>query len=562
MGPTSQIVIDKITQASNDTAPATPINMTHNVSSADAVLVIFVAGISTTNPPANTVTINGNVLPAVNSVTDAGSNVFSLYYYTRPTVGSNAISLVLTQGPDAAKMWAISLLGVDKKTTTPRFFGASKSSTATTLQAFQSATANSMVLDMFFDDNAGATIRPLAPQVQFANTAIAQNQAVVGLSYGIFPAGVNSTAWTVSTTGTTITDIGIILEPANAPSIWYPVVAPRNDFDVVPAVGRNVGSATPDGDIGYKPAYFYQNSFLHTVGRIIQGTVSPPTLVAETELQTSQVVIDKITQQASASAASLTSDHLVSSQDAVMLIFASQMGVAQGLNSVTLNGVPLTALGNPSISTLTAGAYYVVNPNVGINVISTNVTLPTALELIVITLLGVDKKTVSPVSTANSALTGSPSSTIQVASSNSLIIDYVGSLGTSIAENASQTVYFDQPQAASEAAGSIKLSTAGVQTMSWTTLSTAWVQLAVALEPANAPSIWFPVVDVRNMSDVIAVNNLDDSVNPVGSFYASYGNYPAQYWQNSFLHTIGRLSQPPPPVIAQQPLELQLLGLG
>lgn len=311
------------------------------------------------------------------------------------------------------------------------------------------------------------------------------------------------------------------------------------------------------------PFTYYTSDFWYTVGRVLPPTTNPnPTLVAETELQTSQIVPDKITQQALTSATSITSDHLVTSQDTVMLIFASQMGVAQALNSVTLNGVALNALGNPSTSTLTAGAYYVVNPNVGINVISASATLPTALELVVMTLLGVDKKTTTPIITSNSGASGTPSSTINATAANSLLIDFVGSLGTSISENPSQTVFFDQPQLASQAAGSIKLSTLGTQTMSWTTLTSAWVQLVVALEPAQAPSIWFPTIDMRNLSDVITVNNLDDSVNPVGNFYATYGTHPSTYWQNSFLHTIGRVMPPASVVTAQQPLEYQLLGMG
>lgn len=308
----------------------------------------------------------------------------------------------------------------------------------------------------------------------------------------------------------------------------------------------------------------YASEFWYSVGRLTQpNTTTPPTLVAETELQTSQTVVDRITQQAVVSGTSITSDHLVSSQDAVMLIFASQMGVAQALNAVTLNGVALTPLGNPSVSTLTAGAYYVVNPNVGINVISASATLPTALELIVMTLLGVDKKTTTPVIVANTGALGSPSTNITPASANALLIDYVSSLGTSISEDASQTVYFDQPQAASQAAGSIKLSTSGQQTMSWTTLSSAWVQLVVALEPANALSMWYPAIDLRNLSDVIPVNN-DDASNPVGAFYGTDGNFPTQYWQNSFLHTIGRLptANTTPAPVATSGGTLMMLGIG
>lgn len=757
------IIVNNIETAN---AASTSVTLRGRVSSADEVLVIC---INNDNGATPFVTFNlSKITVAVTELAGAVCSA-SIYVYTSPPVGSYTV--IATDGASTnMTITVMSLLGVSKRS--PNFVSAVSTATAANPSLnIQTASANSLIIDTYYNQVSGTTPVPDVGQTQVTNFIdSSSNDAVVSYKYA--SPGVQTMSWTIG--ATQYAYAAIALAPDDAPSIWYPNIELRNQTDSVESFKNSARTPVPNV-AGYFPSTFYQNSFLHTVGRIPSpnttpivftpsmaslqdpfhattlepnrwtlftaggatyttsptgaGTVYPAsttsstdgdissvnvydltgsyafvrivspislnasssdttfalringsnslqfqieggliyaqqivggsqtnlrnapytnfkfawlrireqsgtifwetsqdspsgpsgwstfystpnpivvtsltvllagtsfgvdtspgtflydnfntlpvglfdefefqpnpytfytsdfwytvgrvisqpqgvTLVAETELETSQVVVDKITQQALTSATSITSDHLVTSQDAVMLIFASQMGVAQALNSVTLNGVALNALGNPSVSTLTAGAYFVVNPNVGINTISATATLPTALELIVMTFLGVDKKTTNPITVASNGVSGSPSSAIQVTSSNSLIVDFVGSLGTSITEDASQTVYFDQPQAASQAAGSIKLSTVGTQTMNWTTLTAAWVQLVVALEPANALSIWFPAIDVRNLSDVININNLDDSVNPVGNFYATYGTHPSTYYLNSFLHTVGRM---------------------
>lgn len=545
------IIVNNIVEGNGTTS----VTMTGRVSSADEIIVITVEDADTTFP---TATFNGVNVPAtIQLLNGSAGDTANIFIMWRPPVGSYTV--VVTDAASAAlTATCISLLGVSKRTTTPVTATATAATTTSTL-TIQPASANSLILSTMYA-NGSTTASATAGQTQFQNAADPFGNNTLS-DYKFVAPGKQTLTWNLNAGTTAYVQVAVALEPDDAPSIWYPTITLRSQNDSVASKGLNNNITPLPLSVGYFPTDFYQNSFLHTVGRAL----SPPqsfSLVAETELQTSQILVDRITQQASGSATSLTSDHLITSQDSVMVIFASQMGVSQGLNSVNLNGVALTALGNPSVSTLTAGVYFVVNPNVGVNTVSSSVTLPTALELVVVSFLGVDKKTLNPVSTASSSLVGSPSSTIQVAASNSLIIDYVGSLGTSISENAAQTVYFDQPQAASEAAGSIKLSTTGQQTMSWTTLSTAWVQLVVALEPAQAPSIWFPNINQRNLSDVIPVNNLDDSINPVGSFYATYGTHPIQLWQNSFLHTIGRLNRNVPAVVQSTGSTLLLMGVG
>lgn len=550
---TGQIVIDQVSNVTNNSGATG--SLQHSISSQDAVLLVLVNGSSTAS--SITVQVNGTQIPLVGLTGTTGSGV-AAFYTTHPPVGM--VTITTADGVFTTQTMAVSLLGVDK--TTPNLITASSTGVgAAVTTSPQVAAANSLIIDMIQDTN----LEVIAPIN--INQTVLWNGGVSGVtqgysSYMVASPGVQTMSW--PTTGNT-SALSVVLEPAHAPSISFPSIDTRNINDVVGPNGlqtRNFGTAVTPLSFGNKQTTFWQNSFLHTVGRII----SPPQaagLAAEVQLETSQIVIDRVSQVAAASAASATVDHVVSYQDAVMVVFASNMGVIQGLNTVTLNGAPLNSQIQNNISSVVGGVYFINNPPVGVNTLAVNVTLPAALELVVFTLLGVDKRVLQPVVSTNSGASGSPSLAITPTAANSLIIDYVGTLIGSGTEDTSQTPYFDQPQTASGAFGSYKLSTNSPQTMAWTTLGAAWVQLAIALEPANALSMWYPAVDVRNLSDVVPANGLDSSTNPQGSFTSSFGAHPAQFYQNSFLHTIGRLplAKIVAPVSFETP-EYMLMGMG
>lgn len=551
---TSQIVIDSVVELNTSATTLTLHGV--RVPSQDAVVAICV-GDRTSGASTLTVNFNGTNIPAAVSKAN-GTNIYktAIFYVNNPPVGSFDV-VINDPGTSDLVATAITLLGIDKRTTTPVV--ASNETDGGTLSGLTitPASANSILIDCIMSNANPITADSSTTQVM--NTADVDGD-LVGVSFKIAAADAQAFGWNI--TGNSITvQTAIALEPAQAPSIWFPNIDLRNIRDVVEANALDTKTTPVNVSVGYFPASFFQNSFLHTIGRQLNPPTPMFSLAAETELETSQIVIDRITSAAQASATSITTDHLVTSQDAILLIFASNMGVSQSLNSVNLNGVPLNSLTQNNISTVVGGVYFINNPPVGVNTVSASVTLPASLQLEVFTFLGVDKKTTNPIVSTASGLTGSPLLAITPAAADSLVVDFVSSLSTSATEDTSQTPYLDQPQTASGAFGSIKLTTNSAQTMSWTTSGLAWVQFAIALEPANALSIWFPAIDMRNLSDVIQVNGLDESTNPVGNFAATYGNHPSTYWQNSFLHTVGRM--PLNTIVsAQGPLELQLLGVG
>jgi hypothetical protein len=75
-------------------------------------------------------------------------------------------------------------------------------------------------------------------------------------------------------------DIAVFLNPAQAASVWFPNVdAGRNSRDVIFTQALDAKNAS--GTIlSYFPSTFYQNSFLHTIGRILKGGVAAAVSIA------------------------------------------------------------------------------------------------------------------------------------------------------------------------------------------------------------------------------------------------------------------------------------------
>jgi hypothetical protein len=67
------------------------------------------------------------------------------------------------------------------------------------------------------------------------------------------------------------------------------------------------------------------------------------------------------------------------------------------------------------------------------------------------------------------------------------------------------------------------------------TLSSA-AMVAITLRPASTGSIWQPNVNLRQIGSVVEDNGLNNAVTLPGA----YGYQPTQFFQNSFLNTVGR----------------------
>lgn len=465
---------------------------------------LLVVGVASRPSPITvaSITYGGVNLTKIREDTN-GNRIADLWYLIGPMPGANNVVVTLSGAtPTHSSAFASSYTGVDQTNPLDSQNGFNSAATTTPLVTVPTTLQNYLIVDLL-------------------NT---------GLDDGVATPGVDQTAvgLLISVGSCTATSNYKIASPSRTSTMSYTVTSSN--------------AALSAATFKPAPASFMARSLTTALARFLNPTQSLSSNSAGIIFTTSQILIDKISQIAVASGSTTSVDHYVSSQDAVLLVFASQMGIAQGINAVTLNGSALTNLSPNSVSTLAGGIFYSVNPNVGINTITANITLAAAMQLIVISLLGVDKKTLTPIATSGNGLASSPSLSIVPSSANSLILDFVGTLAGSGSPDTSQVQYFEQPQTGSAAFGSIKLASASPQTMAWATAGAAWAQFAIALEPSNYASLWYPNIDNRNLLDVIKPGNMDTSINPSGNFYQANGYYASNLWENSFLHTVGRMT--------------------
>lgn len=310
--------------------------------------------------------------------------------------------------------------------------------------------------------------------------------------------------------------------------------------------GPNGGS----GSFGFFQTTFYQNSFLHTVGRQLSPGAAQAIPAAETEQQTGQIIIDKIYQGQSSGGAALTLDINIPSQDAILVVTGGSVIAAGGVwQSNTINGNPLTKL----IGQLTAGAdaeiWWNPYPTVGIWPL---VITPTAITgeayVNAFVLLGVDKRSINvqTLAVGDAASTTLINGTITPDAPNSLAINVLSTL------NATRVPVPDASQ--NQMYNPVGINAGEYMMVGFQLISSPQLieynlgvavnasLVAITLRPAMAPSIWNPNVDNRTLDDVVDANALDSGNTPATG---RYGYKESQFYLNSFLHTIGRVAALP-----------------
>ncbi len=73
--------------------------------------------------------------------------------------------------------------------------------------------------------------------------------------------------------------VAVAFRPAQAASMWFPNIEFRNLNDVIDSNALDAGTNPAFGQYGYRATMFYDNSFLHTVGRFNQGAPLPVSTV-------------------------------------------------------------------------------------------------------------------------------------------------------------------------------------------------------------------------------------------------------------------------------------------
>jgi hypothetical protein len=526
---TSQIIIDNVSVIKNNGGLASE-SFDHFISSQDAVLVVMAGNNNNTTP--FTAQINGTPLSlAVSTQTTNGT--LQIWYMTNPPMGNNTIT-VFSANTLLTDIYAISLLGVNKKIKNPIVAKNNIAADSGITSPIQVAAANSMILDFLISNQ---SIRNLP-----SDQRLIVNSGSRAASFKISTSGVQSMNWT-TLAGSNISHLLIALEPASAPSIWSPTIKQRNVLDNLqePSLGflyKNLGRF---------PSTFFQNSFLHTIGRIIPiPKVVINTAIQETERQSSQILIDRVVQGQTGGGATLNLQVNIPSKEAVLVVTGGSVIATGGAwQSVTFNGTPLTKIVQTGVANNSAEIWWYPYPPVGTGTLS---IVPTAtfgeVNANAMVLLGVDKKSLNVINTSvtDAAATATITANITPDAPNSLIIDSLAALDTTAAPipDTSQNQMFNATQLAANeyVFSTYKLSTSGAEQMSYNLSAAVNASLvAISLRPMQAPSLWFPNIDSRSLNDVTDVMGLDAGTNPP---FGSYGNKPSMFWKNSFFHTVGR----------------------
>lgn len=258
------------------------------------------------------------------------------------------------------------------------------------------------------------------------------------------------------------------------------------------------------------------------------------------------ITIDKVT-PFSATASSLAYNHVISSQDQVLVIYVFSGG-SQTAPTVKYNGTALVQVGILTSATdnNTITAWLMTNPPVGNFAVSVNVAT-TLLVSYALSISGVSKKTTNLI-TNNQRGSGTTSHlALQIPQANTMVLDFFWeSIFGGYSFLSGQKVigatndgghdylvdYCYPPPGNFDLAQNIGA-------------SVAYQDLAIVLEPSDPSSEWHANTNFRSQFDVSNPNSLDVSTFTNPNQGNSYGNFPTNFYKNSFLHTVGRLNQSP-----------------
>lgn len=544
----NRIIVDNILKwGGNAVAAGNPANFT--IPSQDSVLLVFIT--ANNNTDNDNCFYNGVQLTRIGKAS-GGSNQVNVYYTNNPAVGSNVLTFTFGSGSQIASFVAISLLGVNKKVKNPIVVTNGSGN-----GLIQAPSANSLIIDAVSDN----TVIPDSEQGGVIREGGGGSAVSFKYSYGLV-----KMHWT----GAGLTQVIVALEPAVSASISSPNTSFRDAFDSSATNNFNYSSANLFVYAKPHPSNFFQNSFLHTIGRLFLPPPKVPLTTNETERPTSQIVIDKVFQGQTAAVAvstvTLAMQVSIPSPDAVLVVTGGSV-IATGAQwaNVQFNGNKLTNLAQAAVAGADAEIWYMPNPPVGTYTLF--ITSGTGGEIYAnaMVLLGVDKKNTNIIaaSSTNAAVLTSIQTNLQNDSQGTLIIDTV-SANDSVQPNPDQlqTQVFNATALAGieNVLSSYKIAQPGQVKMSYNlTTAVNSAMVAVAFRQAKAASLWNPNIDFRTIDDTVTVAGLDAERNPA---FGNYGYKASIFYQNSFLHTVGRYPRPLTNVVPSTGSTLLLMGMG
>lgn len=201
--------------------------------------------------------------------------------------------------------------------------------------------------------------------------------------------------------------------------------------------------------------------------------------------------------------------------------------------------------------------YTYKNPSVGninVNMVTSNVG-----GAIIYVIQGASLRETNYITAAVNSAAAAMTATMQIPYASALLFDLaINSDGTSYTPGTDQVRAYNRDSGSSDTTvSSYKFVPTGTQIMSESGGTSQQCMVAIAIPPAQSPSMWNPNIDLRNSDDVIKPNALHTQTLAAAAADAldSYGQYGSQFFLNSFLHTVGRIFHSSP-----QGIQLDLAG--
>lgn len=254
--------------------------------------------------------------------------------------------------------------------------------------------------------------------------------------------------------------------------------------------------------------------------------------------QLGKILIDKTIQNELTTGGTYSYDVNIPSQDAFVVI-SLDIGPSNTLTSLTFNGVAMTSALNFTTSNGIYQVSVIKNPPVGNYPLRIVISGTEGCGFLIFSLLGVDKTVNSYLSARATGSSGVPNLNLPNVVPGSFIIDWLGSAQDPGVPNAEQyRLFYDN---VSDTASSYKFGS-GNTIVGWQNSSSDFDYYAIAFPPAKSASVWNPNVTLRNSIDVLETNGLDtfNFLNSPPNTLRVFGSNTTQFYQNSFLHTIGR----------------------
>lgn len=297
------------------------------------------------------------------------------------------------------------------------------------------------------------------------------------------------------------------------------------------------------------PFQIYQSTLLRSARYGLQPPL--PTVTAETERPTSQIIIDKVYQANVGNGTTLNMQVNIPSQDADLIVTGGSVIATGGAwQSVQLNGTSLTKLVQAGVAGQSAEIWWTSRPGVGVKTLS---IVPTATNGQVyanaMVVLGIDNRNQNIItnSTTDALASSTISTSITPDSANCLVVDCLTAVDTLVNPRPDQlqTQIFNPSgiNAGENVLSSYKIGSTSQQQMNYSLGTTVNASMVAAVfRPNQSASIWFPNIDTRQISDVVTPNDLDSGITPATG---NYGYRQTTLWRNSFLHTVGKITQQP-----------------